>query len=71
MRRISCEKVSCRIDEVISYLQKKKLEGYTTVELIDDVRATGWVELEPCLKFVFKKSEPTVLGIDARSKKKQ
>ncbi len=34
-------KVNSQIDEIIAYLQKKKKEGYKTVELIDDAAADG------------------------------
>ena len=63
--------VSCNIDSVINFLQKKKEEGYETVELIDDVRASGWFDLNQNKKldFIFSKQEPKVLGIDARTKK--
>ena len=62
---------SCNIDSVINFLQKKKEEGYETVELIDDVRASGWFDLDQNKKldFIFSKQEPKVLGIDARTKK--
>ena len=63
--------VDCNIDSVINFLQKKKEEGYETVELIDDVRASGWFDLDQNKKldFIFSKQEPKVLGIDARTKK--
>lgn len=61
-------KVSCNIDEVIDFLQKKKEEGYQKVELIDDARANGWFSLDPKLEFIFSEYEPKVLGIDARKK---
>lgn len=59
-------KVNCNIDEVIEFLQKRREEGYTSVELIDDTRASGWFSLNPKLEFIFNKDEPKVLGIDAR-----
>lgn len=63
--------VDCNIDSVINFLQKRKEEGYETVELIDDVRASGWFDLDQNkkLNFIFSKQEPKVLGIDARTKK--
>ena len=63
--------VCCNIDSVIAFLQKKKEEGYETVELIDDVRASGWFELDQDkkLNFIFCKQEPKVLRIDTRTKK--
>ena len=63
--------VDCNIDSVINFLQKKKEDGYETVELIDDVRASGWFDLDQNKKldFIFSKQEPKVLGIDARTKK--
>lgn len=61
-------KVNCNIDEVIEFLQKKREEGYTSVELIDDTRANGWFSLNPKLEFIFNKNEPKVLGIDARKR---
>lgn len=62
-------RVNCNIDEVIEFLQKKKEEGFQRVEVIDDVRARGWFDLNPKIDFIFCKSEPKVLGIDARTKK--
>ena len=49
--------VDCNIDSVINFLQKKKEEGYETVELIDDVRASGWFDLDQNKKldFIFSK----------------
>lgn len=61
--------VNCNIDEVIEFLKKKKEEGYQRVEVIDDARAGGWFSLNPKIDFIFCKSEPNVLGIDARTKK--
>lgn len=61
-------KVNCNIDEVIEFLQKKREEGYTSVELIDDTRASGWFSLNPKLEFIFNEGEPKVLGIDARKR---
>ena len=61
-------KISCNIDVVIEYLQKQKTKGYKTVEVIDDARAYGWISSNPTIKFICNKSEPTVLGIDARTK---
>lgn len=61
--------VNCNIDEVIKFLQKKKEEGYQRVEVIDDARASGWFSLNPQIEFIFCKSEPKVVGIDARTKK--
>ena len=63
--------VDCNIDSIINFLQKKKEEGYETVEFIDDVRASGWFDLDQNKKldFIFSKQEPKVLGIDARTKK--
>ena len=57
--------VSCDINKVIEFLQKKKEEGYKRVELIDNLRAEGWVSLQPKLKFIVNNNEPTVLGIKA------
>ena len=59
-------KVSCKIDDVINFLAKKREEGYTSVEIIDDARACGWSSLHPTLEFVFNKNEPNVVGIDVR-----
>lgn len=62
-------RVNCEIDSVIDFLQKKKEEGYKTVELIDDARAYGWQNIDGTpddLIFISNKKEPTVLGIDAR-----
>lgn len=61
--------ISSDIDEVINFLEKKKEEGYKTVELIDDARTYGWFYIEPTLNFIYCKQEPTVLGIDIRTKK--
>lgn len=63
--------IDCNIDSVINFLQKRKEEGYETVEVIDDVRASGWFELDQDkkLNFIYCKQEPKVLGIDARTKK--
>lgn len=62
-------KVNCNINDVIDFLIKKRDEGYTSVELVDDVRASGWFYLEPKLEFIFNKNEPKIVGIDARSEK--
>lgn len=62
--------ISSNIDEVISFLQCKKREGYKTVELIDDARAIGWLTSNPTIPFISCKREPTVLGIDIRKNKK-
>lgn len=62
-------KISCDIDVVIEYLQKQKTNGYKTVEVIDDDRTNGWFSLNPTIDFIYNKSEPTVLGIDARKNK--
>lgn len=62
-------RVNCNIDEVIEFLQKKKEEGFQRVEVIDDVRASGWFDLKPKIDFIFCESEPKVVGIDARTKK--
>ena len=62
-------KVSCNINDVISFLESKRDVGYTSVEIIDDARAAGWLDLEPTLEFIFNRNEPNVLGIDVRSKK--
>ena len=64
-------KVNSQIDEIIAYLQKKKKEGYKTVELIDDAAADGWSLENPSLNFIYCKSCPTVVGIDARTKNKR
>lgn len=61
--------ISSDIDSVIKFLEKKKKEGYESVELIDDARASGWFTLNPTLKFIYCKQEPGVLGIDIRTKK--
>lgn len=58
--------ISSNIDDIISFLKSKKVEGYKTVELIDDARACGWVTINPTIPFIFCKQEPTVLGIDVR-----
>ena len=64
-------KINCNIETVIEYLQSKKKEGFKTVEVIDDARAYGWVNIdgEETITFITSKSEPTVLGIDARTTK--
>lgn len=62
-------KVSCNIDEVIDFLQKKKEEGYESVELLDDSKAAGWFFVHPTLEFVFNKNYPKTLCIDARTSK--
>lgn len=62
--------ISSDIDNVIDYLKKKKEEGYKSVELIDDSRASGWITINPTLKFIRCKREPGVLGIDVRSKRR-
>ena len=61
-------KISSQIDDVITFLQKKRDEGYKTVELIDDDAAKGWRLVNPTLTFVICKDCPTVLEIDARTK---
>lgn len=63
--------VDCNIDSIIDFLQKRKEEGYETVEIIDDARASGWFELnqDKKLNFIFCKQEPKVLGIDTRTNK--
>lgn len=60
-------KVNCNINDVIDFLIKQRDEGYTSVELIDDARAFGWVSKKPELNFIFSKQNPNVLGIDART----
>ena len=60
--------INTNIDSVIEFLQKKKEEGYKTVEIIDDARSNGWFSLEPKINFIFNKTEPDVIGIDARTK---
>lgn len=64
--------ISCNIDTVIEYLQNKKKEGFKTVEVIDDARVYGWERLDgiKTITFITSKSEPTVLGIDARTSTK-
>lgn len=62
--------ISSDIDNVINYLKKKKDEGYKSVELIDDSRASGWITINPTLKFICCKQEPGVLGIDIRLKRR-
>lgn len=63
-------KISSNIDDVISFLQSKKAEGYKFVELIDNARECtrecGWFTINPTLSFIFCEQEPHVLGIDAR-----
>lgn len=61
--------VSSNIDDVIKFLRKMKNEGYTSVELINDARVSGWIPINRGLNFVFCKNEPGVLGIDARNSK--
>lgn len=61
--------VNCNINDVIDFLQKKREEGYKTVELVDDARANGWITLNPKLEFIFCKQEPKVIGIDVRTNK--
>lgn len=61
-------KVSCDINSVIDFLTEKRDEGYTSVELIDDKRANGWISLEPKLEFIFNKFSPKIVGINAMSK---
>lgn len=61
--------VNCNINDVITFLQKKKEEGYESVELIDDIRAVGWITTNPTIKFITCKQEPGVLGIDVRKNK--
>lgn len=63
-------RVSCDIQEVIAFLIDKMNEGYKKVELIDDARANGWFYLNPTIEFLSNKKEPTVLGINAMTKKK-
>lgn len=63
-------KISCDIDRLIEFLQKKKENGYRTVELIDDMREEGWYSDNPIINFITCKQEPTVLGIDVRTKNK-
>lgn len=63
-------KISCDIDRLIEFLQKKKENGYRTVELIDDARAAGWHSKDPTIEFIVNKHEPIVLGIDVRTKNK-
>lgn len=62
--------ISSDIDNVIDYLKKKKEEGYKSVELIDDSRASGWITINPTLKFIRCEREPGVLEIDVRSKRR-
>ena len=64
-------KISCNIQEVISFLIDKMNEGYKTVEAIDDARANGWLELNPTIEFIFNKDEHHVVGIDVRTKNKK
>ena len=60
--------VDCNIDSIIDFLCKKRDEGYKTVELIDDARTYGWYCWDPKISFITNSLEPTVLGIDVRSK---
>ena len=64
-------KVSCDIQEIISFLIDKMNEGYKTVELIDDARAIGWFVRDPKIEFIFSKNNPTVVGINATEKYKE
>lgn len=63
-------KISSNIDDIIKFLQTKKEEGFKTVEVIDDARAYGWININTgkSITFITNKLEPTVLGIDARIK---
>lgn len=45
--------VNCNINDVIAFLQQKREEGYETVEIVDDARANGWIDLIPKLEFIF------------------
>ena len=64
-------KVRCNINDVIEFLISKREDGYKSVEIIDDARASGWISLEPTLEFIFNENEPSVVGIDVRSNKKR
>ena len=61
--------VDCNIDSVINYLQQMKEKGFKTVEVIDDVRAAGWMSENPSITFIRSDRYPTLLGIDARTRK--
>lgn len=61
--------INSDINEIIDYLIKKRDQGYTSVEIIDDHRAAGWIPLEPTINFVFNDKEPKVVGIDVRKEK--
>lgn len=61
--------VDCNIDSVINYLQQMKEKGFKTVEVIDDVRAAGWMSENPSITFITNAHYPTLLGIDARTRK--
>ena len=63
-------KVNCDIGVVISFLIDKMNEGFKTVELIGDARASGWFCDNPTIEFIFNKREPTVIGINATVKYK-
>lgn len=59
--------ISGNIDDLISYLQRMKENGYKTVEIIDYWRAKGWEPMyTPSIDFIVSKDYPTVLGIDMR-----
>ena len=62
-------KVSCDINEIIDFLQKKKEEGYQKVEIIDESRANGWILPNPTINFIFNDAEPNVVGIDIRNRR--
>lgn len=61
-------KANYDIDSVITFLQQKK-KGYTSVEVVDDVRTMGWFDSDFKISFIKNEAEPKVLGIDARSKR--
>jgi hypothetical protein len=55
--------------ELFNYLTKKRDQGYTSVEIIDNKRAAGWIPLEPTIDFVLNDMEPKIVGIDVRKER--